>query len=315
MNPINLPDALAYNVAHGADRGLTGDGPPRVIAVLPELLAELVACWQDTHGLVVDGKWGTQTTASIRSSLAAPLPEPTPVVADHPLGISNSCALAAAETVYYLLGAGGSSHGDAWPSWPWNSQHQCDCSAFVMWAVALHARNDGDWNTAKIVADVAQFNRHTRRVTGRGPETMFVGRAYLTVGTGGNGKPAVFANGTELDPASVVRLISSVRVGDVIVHDGQYDETTGVRTVPGHTGVVTGVHPERFDPAHPELWFRCFDVTHCSAENSRAAGESGHAVAQTDAHPWKSEAMFVTLKASWQADHPGEPEPDLEHEA
>lgn len=284
---FDLDAAVDYNQRHMA--------PPD-----ERRIAQAIAAWQKEHGLAVDGKLGPRTRESFDAVAATPAtPSSPPVdygrVAEEALSTKRQVAVRLArdathERIYYDLGAGGSAKRPAWP--PWDENMRCDCSAFVGGVIG-EPRNDGDWNTAKMVADATRFDRQARTVTGKGPERRFTLLGYVKIPTL---LDTITKEAHALLAATILDLLTKLQPGDVIVKDGTYDRATGRRTAPGHTGVVVAVHLDRFDPAHPELWFECVEVVHCSGENSRTAGEPGHAIGVSDAHPWKREAMLLVFK-------------------
>lgn len=255
MSGFDLPAAVSYN-----DRN--------VDYRLPEtagVIAKLVAAYQEANGLIVDGKLGPAT----RAQLAAYPPEPSVVVepAMHTptstsdiersgrrrIGMDRITAASVA-TCYYDLSSGGSARAKDWPTWPWNERHQADCSAVACWALGF-ARNDGDWNTTKILRDAL------RRDGKDGPRTRF----------------------------AVRRHPSEVRPGDVLVKDGIFDPKTGKRLRPGHIGIAMKI-PVGFDWNDPE-WWRYSMIGHCSPSNSAPPPKGrgvGNAIAITDARAWRN---------------------------
>lgn len=255
MSGFDLAAAVAYN-----DRN--------VDYRLPEsagIIAKLVAAYQAEHGLVVDGKLGPAT----RALLARPQAEPSVIVepalhqpavtsdierAGRRRIVTDRMTAASLETCYYSLSAGGNAKAKDWPYWPWNESRQADCSAVACWALGF-ARNNGDWNTTKILRDAI------RRDGRNGPQTRFAPRRHP----------------------------SEVRPGDILVKDGIFDPKTGKRIQPGHIGIAMKI-PAGFDWNDPDWWMSAM-IGHCSPSNSAPPPKGrgvGHAIAITDARAWRN---------------------------
>lgn len=243
MTPVfNLAAAVSYN-----DRMVDYRTPETA-----GMIAKLVAAYQAEHGLIVDGKLGPATRAALDQISQGPS-----VVVAPPTAASSDLVRAALERMerwaldicYYDLGAGGSAKAPAWPGAPWNEQRQVDCSAAVCGALGF-ARNDGDWNTTKILRDAL------RRDGSAGPETRFLAR----------------------------RRPADVRPGDVLVKDGIFDPKTGKRLRPGHISLVMSV-PPGFDWNDPN-WWKGIVIGHSSPANSAPPPKgrgTGHAIGLTNA--------------------------------
>lgn len=285
--------ALDFDVSDAVDyNNRRGEGPDE------RRIAQAIAAWQADHGLDIDGKLGPRTRASLdAASSATPAAASTvidEIIAKEPgparEAIVRRCHEGAEARIYYDLGAGGSPKRPAWP--PWDEHMKCDCSAFADGALGF-CRGAGGWNTGRTVADAVRFDRQARKILGPGPQTRYALLGYIRI------PDLTEPMSAEVHAALVITIrecLKAIQPGDVIVHDGKYDPKTGVRKVPGHIGIAVAVHLDRFDPAHPERWYECVDVAHCSPHNSEAAGEAGHAIAVTNAAPWKHEAMFLLYK-------------------
>lgn len=256
LSPTKLVSAVDYNRRHG-----------KVLAnpaIGEESLALMIAALQQRHGVVVDGKWGEDTDDAIADELAALRP---PAYTRKDAVERMDRILADDVKTYYKLSAGGSTANPDWPTWPWNSKHQLDCSALVGW-LNDYARNDGDWNTDKIVSDAVRYDRINHVLKGPGPQTRFEVVAVVDNETG----------------VMLVGPGKTVQPGDTLVYGGIFDPKTGERVKPGHTGGVYKLAPG-FTPTSP-TWWRDMQVVHSSPSNSQTHG-TGHAVAATDAKIWQ----------------------------
>lgn len=261
LDDAEVKEAIAYNRSHVA-------APPQVAALVaawhgpeaydpthPDQLAHLIGAWQTAHGLNEDGKLGPLTAKSIAT--------PDPITAPPALHVAytgdevaNRMEAAATHIVFYDLGAGGSVKGANWPTWPWDAESQCDCSAAARWAKGK-PRNTGNWNTDKILRDaviVTEVNSDGAAITiHRGAQTEY----------------------------RLVEIGELVQRGDTFVFGGKFKN--GVRLSPGHVGIGCTIPVGMRVLNHDGLG--CGHVPglligHCSPGNSKRLG-AGHAIALT----------------------------------
>jgi len=257
-----IAEAIAYNRSHpvapaqAAALVAAWHGAEAYSPADPGQLALLVAAWQAAHGLIEDGKYGPQTAKSVTAGQPAPAPPPPATHVFTGDEVADRMMAAAAHVVFYDLGSGGSIHSPNWPTWPWDGESQCDCSAAARWAEGK-PRNQGNWNTDKILRDaviVTESNRDGVALSiKRGAQTQY----------------------------RLVEIGELIHRGDVFVFGGKFEN--GVRKSPGHVGIGCTIPKDMRVLNHDNVGVGHVTglvIGHCSPGNSRRLG-AGHAIALT----------------------------------